>query len=386
MKKLKIIVYSIILIFVMYGCVGNDENDKLVVKFISFGEVVENIKVKKGDIVDEPILPIKEGYSFFGWYLDEDFSREYYFNDEVHESFNLYERWLESTDISCFEFEVINDKLTITSFDKDYINKLIVFPQTIGGQQVKAINKGVHSLDDKYKRVYMIPFGVEEIGESSFKGSKNIDEIFLPRTIKYLEPESFSAARIGVFYFPSYYTEKRGGSIKGQLRDAIINDFYFPGDGKAFKLDSYISLTICNLIMHDDIEVLESKAFMDALGHNILNIKFSESLKILEYDSLTSVYWIVKLELPDSTEKIHPYAFGGGYRVFKIPSKMNILQTNAFDGVRYAYIHSNIEYFEENAFNRNAVLFIDLEGPKDTWDENWDNNYKVYWLKDILGK
>lgn len=387
MNKFKVMVFSIFVVFVFVGCIDEKKANKLEVNYISFGEVVESLEVKKGEIVKEPILPRKSEYSFFGWYLDEKFSKEYYFNEEVNENLNLYARWLKASNLEFFEYEIIDSKLTITDFDyKNHTDYLIVFPQIIDDQQVQAIHKGVHSIDDKVRRTIMVPFGVEVIGEASFKDSNNLDEIFLPRTIKYLEADAFSAARINVFYFPSFYTEKKGGSSNSPLRDAIINDFYFPGDGKAFKLDSYISLTICNLIMHDDIEVIKEDAFRNALGLKVLNVKFPKNLKKLEGFSLTGIVFANKLYFPDSIEEIQPNALFGVARVFKIPENTKEIKSYAYLSTDCVYIHSNIEYFEKGAFSSGTVLFIDLEGPKDTWDKDWNDNYKVYWLKDILGE
>lgn len=79
--------------------VGNQEDDKeteennneCVVVFDSQGGTdVKSIKVIKNKLVSEPIVPVRDGYTFLGWYLN---NKIYDFNQPVIENMVLRARW-----------------------------------------------------------------------------------------------------------------------------------------------------------------------------------------------------------------------------------------------------------------------------------------------------
>ncbi len=71
------------------------------------GTVVESVKVKKGEIVTEPVTT-RDGYKFEGWYTDSAFTKLYDFSTPVKVSLNLYAKWSEDgsaiSDTICNKF------------------------------------------------------------------------------------------------------------------------------------------------------------------------------------------------------------------------------------------------------------------------------------------
>lgn len=57
------------------------------------GSVVQAQKVEKGSQVKKPEDPVKEGYTFAGWYLDTTLGQAYSFASAVTRSFTLYAKW-----------------------------------------------------------------------------------------------------------------------------------------------------------------------------------------------------------------------------------------------------------------------------------------------------
>ena len=56
------------------------------------GSKIESIRVKKGEKVNRPSDPFKEGYEFVGWFnLDE----EYDFNEKVNGNLTLQAKWIQ---------------------------------------------------------------------------------------------------------------------------------------------------------------------------------------------------------------------------------------------------------------------------------------------------
>ena len=66
-------------------------DDEIIVKFdTDGGNSISSLKIKKGEKIEKPKEPTKEGYKFIGWYLDDE---EYDFESEVNENLMLTAKW-----------------------------------------------------------------------------------------------------------------------------------------------------------------------------------------------------------------------------------------------------------------------------------------------------
>ena len=74
---------------------------KYTVVFISNGgTAVNSIEINANELVPRPNNPIKPGYVFNGWFLDDELTTEYTFNTGITKTLVLYARWIpESTNI-----------------------------------------------------------------------------------------------------------------------------------------------------------------------------------------------------------------------------------------------------------------------------------------------
>lgn len=80
------------------------------VKFETNGaEKIESIKLSGGQVVKEPEEPRKEGYTFLGWFVDEECTEEYDFSQKVTKSFTLYADWIEIPDEKELPYEDVAD-------------------------------------------------------------------------------------------------------------------------------------------------------------------------------------------------------------------------------------------------------------------------------------
>lgn len=61
------------------------------------GNAIADQIVKRGNAVEKPADPVRDGYVFEGWYADEQLNQFYNFNDPVSKNLTLYARW---TDMS----------------------------------------------------------------------------------------------------------------------------------------------------------------------------------------------------------------------------------------------------------------------------------------------
>lgn len=87
-KKLPLIIILIAIVAVATGC------SALTVKFDSAGgSPVEIQKVNLDGLVAEPAAPVKEGYTFGGWYLEPEHITRWSFSAKVETNITLYAKW-----------------------------------------------------------------------------------------------------------------------------------------------------------------------------------------------------------------------------------------------------------------------------------------------------
>lgn len=63
------------------------------VSFIAEGADTQTQEVSKGATATEPAAPVREGYTFAGWYADEDYTHLYDFSAKVEGDVNVYALW-----------------------------------------------------------------------------------------------------------------------------------------------------------------------------------------------------------------------------------------------------------------------------------------------------
>lgn len=60
------------------------------------GSKIENVTVEKGGMIVKPAAPVKSGYIFDGWYMDEELTDAYDFDTVVTDNMTLYAKWREN--------------------------------------------------------------------------------------------------------------------------------------------------------------------------------------------------------------------------------------------------------------------------------------------------
>jgi len=104
--------------------------------YVNGGSSVESpVTVQKGYAVKEPTAPTKEGYTFYGWYEDKNFSgEEYDFKTKLNNNVNLYAKWVkydaprteipEEEEVDDYDPEDDTVELSPKFFTEDYQAKL----------------------------------------------------------------------------------------------------------------------------------------------------------------------------------------------------------------------------------------------------------------------
>lgn len=96
MKEKKKLITAVALIallgILIFAIVISSKGSSIKVTFDSHGGTeVESLKIKKGETIEEPEKPLKEGYEFIGWYYD---GKKFDFSKEIDKNIELEAKWL----------------------------------------------------------------------------------------------------------------------------------------------------------------------------------------------------------------------------------------------------------------------------------------------------
>lgn len=92
-KKMMIAIALIVLLGILiFAIVVSSKGNSIKVTFDSHGGTeVESLKIKKGETIEEPEKPVKEGYEFIGWYYD---GKKFDFSKGIDKNIELEAKWL----------------------------------------------------------------------------------------------------------------------------------------------------------------------------------------------------------------------------------------------------------------------------------------------------
>ena len=120
MRKISFVFMILFLSLSLFSC----EDEKINISFDSNGgSPVNDITYKNGEIIRLPENPIKEGYSFDGWYLDNESIQEFNVSMLLEENVVLYAKW--SINQYTLSFDT-DDGSYIAPITQDYNSKIIM--------------------------------------------------------------------------------------------------------------------------------------------------------------------------------------------------------------------------------------------------------------------
>ena len=116
MDKIIKIVIGLILVMVISACIPSVEQDRdeYLITFSSDGGTrIDDVLVEENRSFLEPNQPVKEGYTFNGWYSDSLLNNTYNFTFPVAGDINLYAAWTVNQYTMIFESNGGSDVLSI---------------------------------------------------------------------------------------------------------------------------------------------------------------------------------------------------------------------------------------------------------------------------------
>lgn len=421
--------------------------DPVYVRFESNGgSAVEKQKVQKGSVATEPDDPTKSGYTFYGWYADENFTgKEFDFEKTaVSETMTLYAKWVEHvsprTELPEVEEEddydpdstedvkladrffsdgykaqllddATEDSLFNTKFlEADFVDNIIVDGgKTLVSVLKDYINEGLSKMESNLKK-NLYKDNVEDcynyyldsqhqsllvarlkrmIGNSAQVTEQEIKEEFEAQVAK--NKETFAGS---------------DSSYESALTSTLNKTYYHPEADQGygfvinvlFKLDSESMKTLNAMAKNDPTNVeailLTRNRLIADMTAYVSNPKYDSTAVVEDADGK-------KIELRDPmTDAKNPYNNVGGnqdtsYQVEGGNNYNQIVEFKKVDG-SYQIVYNATEH-PAMAYLSNKVPVFDKDGQtglihqihnslNQVKDANLSKEETVYWLREVATK
>lgn len=421
--------------------------DPVYVRFESNGgSAVEKQKVQKGSVATEPDDPTKSGYTFYGWYADENFTgKEFDFEKTaVSETMTLYAKWVEhvsprtelpeveeeddydpdsTEDVKLadrffsdvYKAQLLDDATEDSLFNTkflaaDFVDNIIVDGgKTLVSVLKDYINEGLSKMESNLKK-NLYKDNVEDcynyyldsqhqsllvarlkrmIGNSAQVTEQEIKEEFEAQVAK--NKETFAGS---------------DSSYESALTSTLNKTYYHPEADQGygfvinvlFKLDSESMKTLNAMAKNDPTNVeailLTRNRLIADMTAYVSNPKYDSTAVVEDADGK-------KIELRDPmTDAKNPYNNVGGNQdtSYQVEGGNNYNQIVEFKKVDGAYqIVYNATEHPAMAYLSNKVPVFDKDGQtglihqihnslKQVKDANLSKEETVYWLREVATK
>lgn len=203
-------------------------------------------RVDSGDKVQKPKDPVKNGYTFAGWFTDADGKTAYDFNRAVGEDLTLYAKWMplkkeekpfKNGDIKTigsmdYRVESAADNTVIVYEGKNNKAKNVKVPAavTIGGISCRVIGIGDKAFQN-YSKLKKVTIGanVASIGKNAFAGCKKLKTVIL-------EGNSLKTIKKGAFKKTSSNITVKAKKMQKNQKKQLLKKLKKAGVSKKAKL------------------------------------------------------------------------------------------------------------------------------------------------------
>lgn len=239
MKTFKKFILAILLLIVPIGIFSAcNKSVEFKINFIVDNEVYDTISTTGNTTISMPDDPIKEGYTFDGWYWDNDvwnekFSIEYLENFSLTKDINIYAKFVKYTQYVNLEYDYTYNLIDLS--------ELFVNAPTFSTLAINSSNINLPQLKTEYKK-FFLGWSIDGISviDDNFSIKKN-------ETAKLLLNEN----KYGIM-------SQMSGSMEPTL---ISNNYYF------FEKCNYDDLEL------KDIALIKSKSIDFVLAHRVVGKK-----------------------------------------------------------------------------------------------------------------
>lgn len=263
----------------------------------------------------------KKGYTFDGWYADENFTEKVAFPYEVTAEQTLYAKWTQNIPAG-ITFTVDADGVLTGAEGLTESGMTVEIPSVVNGITVREIGQDVFK-DNKNIAVLIIPDTVERLGYRVCSGCTALREVRLSPSLRVISDEAFDGcSSLQKVNFPSTLKEIRSDAFSG----TALTEFTAPDSltdiwGYAFK-----DCTALKSVELNNVRNLGSGAFMNCTA--LESVSLSDNMEKLNDHIFDGCASLARIDMPDKPIAVS-FTVLGGTAYYNNPS-------NWENGVLYA--------------------------------------------------
>ena len=263
----------------------------------------------------------KKGYTFEGWYTDENFTEKVTFPYEVTRAQTLYAKWTQNIPAG-ITFTVDADGVLTGAEGLTESGMTVEIPSVVNGIAVREIGQDVFK-DNKNIAVLIIPDTVERLGYRVCSGCTALREVRLSPSLRVISDEAFDGcSSLQKVNFPATLKEIRSDAFSG----TALTEFTAPDSltdiwGYAFK-----DCTALKSVELNNVRNLGSGAFMNCTA--LESVSLSDNMEKLNDHIFDGCASLARIDMPDKPIAVS-FTVLGGTAYYNNPS-------NWENGVLYA--------------------------------------------------
>ena len=246
----------------------------------------------------------REGYTFEGWYADENFTEKVTFPYEVTRAQTLYAKWTQNIPAG-ITFTVDADGVLTGAEGLTESGMTVEIPSVVNGIAVREIGQDVFK-DNKNIAVLIIPDTVERLGYRVCSGCTALREVRLSSSLRVISDEAFDGcSSLQKVNFPSTLKEIRSDAFSG----TALTEFTAPDSltdiwGNAFKDCAALKSVELN-----NVRNLGSGAFMNCTA--LESVSLSDNMEKLNDHIFDGCASLARIDMPDKPIAVSFTVLGG---------------------------------------------------------------------------
>ena len=246
----------------------------------------------------------RKGYTFEGWYADENFTEKVTFPYDVTRAQTLYAKWTQNIPAG-ITFTVDADGVLTGAEGLTESGMTVEIPSVVNGIAVREIGQDVFK-DNKNIAVLIIPDTVERLGYRVCSGCTALREVRLSSSLRVISDEAFDGcSSLQKVNFPATLKEIRSDAFSG----TALTEFTAPDSltdiwGNAFK-----DCTALKSVELNNVRNLGSGAFMNCTA--LESVSLSDNMEKLNDHIFDGCASLARIDMPDKPIAVSFTVLGG---------------------------------------------------------------------------
>ena len=283
MRKILVSLFTVLILTTSIFALASCQKTECKINFIIDGEVYASISTDRKKEFQTPNDPMKQGYTFDGWYLDNNtwqipLLEDSLLDETVSTDLNVYAKWIENKTMYSVSFE------TNGGTSVENINDIII-----------QISPETNKADNVFLGWYTNP-NLDDSSKVTFPYSLTCDTVLYAKwTPIFTEGLQFSLQQnTNTYAVTGYSGTKNTIEIPIQYNGLPITEI----STNAFKSNTQI----ISVSIPDSVIMIGADAFSEC--SNLNHVKMSSKLRVLESGAFSNCTKIEHVDLPDTLTTI----------------------------------------------------------------------------------